>query len=104
MDTTIRNLDEQVYRAMRSRAVLEGRTVGDLLNEMMRVYLVRVPVQRGMGSIRELQPEPFPEGNEQLSQEIDSVCLRPAIAVIVLDFSFLIGFITNAMSTRRLSF
>jgi len=36
MDTTIRNLDEKVYRAIRSRAVLEGRTVGDLLNEVMR--------------------------------------------------------------------
>ena len=33
MDTTIRNLDEQAYKALRARAVLEGRTVGEVINE-----------------------------------------------------------------------
>ena len=46
MDTTIRNLDERVYRAVRARAVLEGRKVGDLINEAMRAYLSRVPAGR----------------------------------------------------------
>ena len=36
MDTTVRNLDPQAYRALRARAVLEGRTVGELISEAIR--------------------------------------------------------------------
>jgi plasmid stability protein len=73
MDTTVRNLDGQLYRAMRARAVLEGRTVGDLISEAMREYLKRGPVKRGRKSLRELHPELYPEGNERLSLEIDAI-------------------------------
>ena len=73
MDTTIRNLDEQAYRRLRARAVLEGRTVGELISEAIRSYLGRGAVKRGTASLRNLRPEPFPEGNEQLSSEIDTV-------------------------------
>ena len=73
MDTTVRNLDEQAYRALRARAVLQGRTVGDLMNEAIRAYLTRVEVRQRKSSLRRLKPEPFPEGNENLSAEIDSV-------------------------------
>lgn len=73
MDTTVRNLDEQLYRAMRARAAMEGRTVGDLISEAIREYLKRGPAKRGRRSLRELQPEPYPEGNERLSIEIDAI-------------------------------
>jgi plasmid stability protein len=73
MDTTIRNLDEQAYRAIRARAVLEGRTVGELISEAIRQFLKRGPVKRGSRSLRELRPEPYPEGNERLSLEIDAI-------------------------------
>jgi plasmid stability protein len=73
MDTTVRNLDESSYRALRARAVLEGRTVGDLMNDAIRAYLARTDVQRRKSSLRMLEPEPFPEGNEHLSSEIDSI-------------------------------
>jgi len=73
MDTTVRNLDEQAYRALRARAVLEGRTVGDLISEAIREYLGRGTVKRGTASLRTLRPEPYPEGNEQLSSEIDGI-------------------------------
>jgi hypothetical protein len=73
MDTTVRNLDEQAYRALRARAVLEGRTVGELISEAIRAYLARRPVKRGRVSLRTLLPEPFPEGNEHLSSEIDVI-------------------------------
>jgi plasmid stability protein len=73
MDTTIRNLDEQVYRELRARAVLEGRNVGDLVNEAMRAYLVRIQLNQGRATLRALEPEPFPEGNEFLSQEVDAI-------------------------------
>lgn len=73
MDKTVRNLDEHAYRALRARAVLEGRTVGDLISEAIRGYLVRTTTAEKRGSLRALKPEPFPEGNERLSSEIDSI-------------------------------
>jgi plasmid stability protein len=71
MDTTIRNLDEQAYKALRARAVLEGRTVGELVNEAIRGYLAR-PTP-GKRSFREAKPFDFPPGNENLSSEIDEI-------------------------------
>jgi plasmid stability protein len=41
VDTTIRNLDEQAHEALRARAVLEGRTVGEVMHEAIRRYLAR---------------------------------------------------------------
>ena len=71
MDTTIRNLDEQAYKALRARAVLEGRTVGEVINEAIRGYLAR-PTP-GKRSLRDLKPIRFPDGNENLSSEIDEI-------------------------------
>ncbi len=73
MDTTVRNLDEQAYRALRARAVLEGRTVGELISEAIRGYLGRSAPKRGTASLRTLRPEPYPKGNERLSSEIDAI-------------------------------
>ena len=73
MDTTVRNLDAKAYRALRARAVLEGRTVGELISEAIRVYLARAAPKRGGGTLRALRPEPFPEGKERLSLEIDAI-------------------------------
>lgn len=73
MDTTIRNLDEQAYRAIRARAVIEGRPAGELITEAIRSYVARTAVRRASGSLRALKPEPFPAGNENLSAEIDAV-------------------------------
>ncbi len=73
MDTTVRNLDEQAYKALRARAVLEGRTVGELISEAIRGYLGRGAVKRGRTSLRALRPEPYPEGDDQLSSEIDVI-------------------------------
>ena len=73
MDTTVRNLDPNAYRALRARAVLEGRTVGELISEAIRVYLARETGKRGGGALRALQPEPYPEGSEGLSGDIDAM-------------------------------
>ena len=70
MDTTIRNLDQQAYREARARAVLEGRTVGDVVNYALRSYLKR-SVPKGNRSLAELRPEPFPD--ERVSREIDEI-------------------------------
>lgn len=73
MDTTIRNLDEAAYRALKARAALSGKTIGETVNEAIRVYLATVDPFQRTGSLREIQPQKYPEGNERLSQEVDAV-------------------------------
>jgi plasmid stability protein len=73
VDTTIRNLDEHAYRAIRVRAVQEGRPVGELISEAIRGYLGRRPAKHGAASLRDLRPEPYRKGNERLSSEIDDI-------------------------------
>ncbi len=72
MDSTIRNLDAELYRKLRARAALRGMTVGEAVSEAMRAYLAR-PETSKAGSLKDLAPEPFPDGNERLSEEIDAV-------------------------------
>lgn len=73
MDTTIRNIDERAYRRLKARAALEGRTIGDVLNEAIRAFLAHPDPYRRRGSLSDLRSEPYPEGNEGLSREIDAV-------------------------------
>ncbi|TVR55913.1 MAG: plasmid stabilization protein [Gemmatimonadales bacterium] len=73
MDTTIRNLDERTYRAMKARAALAGRTIGETVNEAMEVYLARPGAHLRTGTLADLRPRSFPEGNERLSEEVDQV-------------------------------
>jgi plasmid stability protein len=72
MDTTIRNLDEAAYRGLKARAALDGKTIGETLNEAIRAYLGR-PASTRASSLRELKPEVYPEGSERLSEEIDAI-------------------------------
>ena len=73
MDTTIRNLDEAAYRQLRARAVLTGRTTGDLVNEAIRSYLARPERPLRNSSLADLAPEDYGEGQERLSEEIDAL-------------------------------
>jgi len=70
MDTTIRNLDERVYRRLRARALAAGITVGEALNQAMVAYLGR-PEPGRSASLLDVLPEPYPAGDERLSEEID---------------------------------
>lgn len=72
MDTTIRNLDERIYRRLRTHALAKGMTVGEAVNAAMLTYLARPDLPK-RASILDLVPEPFPDGNERLSEEIDRV-------------------------------
>lgn len=73
MDTTIRNLDEAAYRELKARAALAGRTIGALLNEAIRCYLARPGGSERRGSLSDLRPEPYPEGSERFSEQIDDI-------------------------------
>lgn len=71
VDTTIRNLNEEAYRRLKARAALTNRTVGELVNEAITSYLARTGPLERRGTLRELRPEPYPQGSERLSEEID---------------------------------
>ena len=73
MDATIRNLDEATYRALKARAALSGKTIGEIVNDALRAYLGRPEEAIKRRTLRDLAPEPYPEGNEDLSQRIDHV-------------------------------
>ena len=73
MDTTIRNLDPRAYRALKARASLEGKTIGEAVNEAIRAYVGWPGRREKSGSLASLIPEEFPPGNERLSEEIDAI-------------------------------
>jgi plasmid stability protein len=73
MDTTIRNLDEEAYRKLKARAALSGMTLGQTVNEAIRAYLATPGVHLQTGSLRDLRPEPYPPGNERLSEQVDAL-------------------------------
>jgi len=71
MDTTIRNLDEQAYRAFKARAALTGRSIGETMNEAIRAYLGRPGGGPKTGTLADLRPSAvYPEGNERLSEQV----------------------------------
>jgi hypothetical protein len=69
------NLDEQAYRLLRSRAVLEGKTVAELMNEAIRAYLTRQPSE-ARRPVCTIGTRAISEGNEHLSGEIDAILYR----------------------------
>ena len=73
MDTTIRNLDEHAYRKLKARAALLGKTVGETVTDAIHLYLGRPETLPKSGSLLDLAPEPYPDGNERLSSEIDTI-------------------------------
>jgi plasmid stability protein len=73
MNTTVRNIDDDVYRLLKAHAALTRRTVGDILTEAVRAYLAGTGGTPRRGSLAELRPEDYPKGNERLSEEVDAV-------------------------------
>ncbi len=74
----IRNIDAKAYRMLKSRAALEGRPIGALLSDAIRLYLAgrvieRKSKRRGSTSIADLPSWDFGPGSERWSEEIDEV-------------------------------
>ena len=68
MDITIRNLNEEVYRELKSQAALKGINIGEALNLAIRHWLN----EREKGK-RIIEPESsdWGKGTETLSEEIN---------------------------------
>ena len=73
MDTTIRNLDAEAYRALKAQAALTGKTIGELINEAILAYLRSRPTEAKTESLADLKPVTYPSGSEQLSEQVDSI-------------------------------
>ena len=73
MDTTIRNLDDEAYRALKARAAMDGLTMGQAVNEAIRAYLARPRSTAQSGSLLDLTPEEYPPGTETLSEDVDTI-------------------------------
>ena len=73
MDTTIRNLDADAYRALKAEAALTGKSIGELVNEAIKAYLARPGSGKKRGTLKDFVPEAYPEGNERLSEEVNMI-------------------------------
>ena len=73
MDTTIRNLDPRAYRSLKARAAVDSQTIGEAINAAIRTYLARPEPAPKHGSLRDFRPEPYPDGNERLSEQVDTI-------------------------------
>jgi len=77
MDTTIRNLDEAAYRELKARAAVEGKTIGQAVNDAIKAYLATPDPRRKRRSLRGWKPESYPPGNERLSMEVNDIYGTP---------------------------
>lgn len=77
MDVTIRNVDDEAYRAIKAQAAAEGRTVGEVVSDAMRAYRQRPP-RPSAKSFFDLWPRTsLGPGNEHLSEEVDDIVYGP---------------------------
>ena len=73
MDTTIRNIDETVYRQLKAKAALEGMSIGTAVTEAIRVWLKEEEAKKRGASLLDIRPESFGKENSRLSEEIDEI-------------------------------
>lgn len=73
MDTTIRNLDADLYRAMKGRAALTGQTLGQVINEAMAAYLSNPSDEGVRPSLADLSFLPFAEPDADASERVDEI-------------------------------
>ena len=73
MDTTIRNLDESVYRRLKAKAAMEGISIGAALNQAIKAWLEEGDRKRKGISLLDIRPEPFGESDSHLSEKIDEL-------------------------------
>jgi hypothetical protein len=65
MVTTVRNLDENVYRELRARAVMEGRTVGALITEALTT-----PYVPGLNGVIDAPDSPLQFPREAVAEDL----------------------------------
>lgn len=78
MDVLIPDLDDSTFRAIRARAALEGRSIGELITEALRAYLARTAAlengaANGTGDSPNLLDEPSTKDEERTGNPVDEI-------------------------------
>lgn len=73
MEVLIRNLDDSTFRAIRARAALEGRSVGELATEALRAYLARTAATENMSRLLDEPEEGACAKPERTGPPVDEV-------------------------------
>lgn len=72
MDTTIRNIDPQAYRRLRTWAAHHGIGIGEALSKLVLEH-AHVPREKRKVSIWDLKPWDWGPGNERVSEQVDEI-------------------------------
>ena len=72
MDTTIRNINETVYRQLKAKAALEGLSVGEAITEAIKAWLGYRKKEK-KASILDIKPVMSKRKNRMLSIEVDEI-------------------------------
>lgn len=73
MDTTIRNIDEEAYRRLRTYAAHEGKSIGEALSELVLRHVELPQRRRPKVSFWDLRPTGWGPGTEHTSEEVDKI-------------------------------
>jgi len=69
----VREVDEEIFRKFRAKAVEEKLNLGDALNLAMKKWLAEEKKKKDPRNLLKVKPFNFGPGNEKLSEEIDKV-------------------------------
>ena len=73
MDTTIRNIDEEAYRRLRTWAAHEGIGIGEALSRLVFRHVHPTPARKRRVSFWDLKPTGWGPGTERTSEEVDDI-------------------------------
>ena len=73
MDKTIRNLNKEAYLAIRAKAVLKGKNVGELISEAIEKFLALPEFNKSDFSFQSLSKYKLGKKNNKLSSEVDNI-------------------------------
>lgn len=73
MDTTIRNIDDEAYRRLRTWAAHEGVSIGEALSRLVLEHVSLPERRRPKVSIWDLKPTGWGPGTERTSEEVDEI-------------------------------
>src|SRR5665648_923131 len=71
MDTTIRNIDDLLYKKLKIKAAQEGLSIGEAINRALSQWMK--PENKTKRSILEIRPEHFGYNNRNLSEDHDNI-------------------------------
>lgn len=73
MDTTIRNIDEEAYRRLRTWAAHEGVSIGEALSQLVFQHVELPTKKRRKVSFWDYKPTGWGPGTERTSEEVDEI-------------------------------